>query len=96
MYQSTLGVLPNITEFIPSSGKSASPVKEIIKNVLPKDKQNELTTKRLTQAIDILILGPLLMYAGTGRRIPKPTQSMLALLGMGTILINLADITEGL
>jgi len=95
MYQSTLGVLPNITELIPSSGKSASPIKEIVKNALPKDKQNKLATKRLTQAIDILILGPLLMYAGTGRTIPRPT-SMLALLGMGTILINLADITEGL
>lgn len=48
----------------------------------------EIKKSQFVRMLDVMILGPAMIYAGTDKVIPKPLKLLLLLTGIGTVIYN--------
>ncbi len=85
--QDIVDVMRTVT---PSSSRRLNPLQPFI----PDTESARLTTKTVSNSLDMFILGPALVYAGLGKSLPKPMKGLLLMTGIGTVMVALGNALE--
>lgn len=75
--------IDDATSFLPTTGERLTAI------VTTKGVKREYVQKaQFVRSLDVMILGPAMVYAGLGKELPQGLKALMLLTGLGTILYN--------
>jgi len=75
----------DLEDFFPTTAKKLTTVATQIVET-PEGEKIQVERTQVSRGLDILVLGPAMIFSGLGKKMPEPLKALLFLTGLGTIL----------
>ena len=77
-----------IYNVLPSTSQSVTRIISPDGQIVDQARYGDVDKAQIIRIVDVMVLGPAMLYAGLGKTLPEGLKTLMVLTGIGTIIYN--------